>query len=501
MAETGAAVNFEQFEAQCNQTAHLLRSLGLKRGDCVAALFDNGPEILELTAVAERAGLYIVAVSNRLTAAEVQYLVEDSGSRYLFTTGRLGTIVHALPDMLGSVGLFASEGGVAAYRDWKAEAAAFPTTPISDQSMGGLMLYSSGTTGRPKGIRRPLPDGPLTNPTALTPVFTRMFGANAAWTYLSPAPLYHAAPLGWAMEALRTGCTVVVMEKFDARGVLDAIARYSVNIAQFVPTHFVRLLKLTQEERAPYDLSSLRTVFHAAAPCPIPIKEAMLDWWGPIIHEYYSGTEGCGFTLIGPAEWRERQGSVGRALGCVIHICDEIGSPVPVGQDGQVFFSGGPVFEYHNDPEKTAESRHALGWATLGDIGHIDEDGYLYLTDRKSFTIITGGVNVYPQEIENILATHPLVEDVAVIGAPDEEMGERVVAVIQRASSSVSDDDAREALRAFCRSQLSGVKTPRQIDFVDELPRHPTGKLYKRLVRDRYWAKAEPAVDRPLSGP
>ena len=326
---------------------------------------------------------------------------------------------------------------------------------------------------------------------ALSQIGMALYGFTRDMIYLSPAPLYHAAPLGWCMGVLELGGTVVIMEHFDAEQALADIARFHVTHAQWVPTHFVRMLKLPEETRAKYDMSSLKAVYHAAAPCPVPVKEAMIAWWGPIIHEYYAGTEGNGFVVCNSQEWLAHKGTVGHALNCELKICDENGDPVPPRVEGEVFFAGGGQFEYHNDPEKTAKSRNKHGWSTLGDIGWLDEDGFLYLTDRKSFMIISGGVNIYPQEVENLLVTHPKVADVAVIGAPHEEMGEQVVAVVQPANWAEAGDELAAELMHYCRAHISHVKCPRKIDFRQELPRHQTGKLYKRLIRDEYWGKAK----------
>jgi len=355
------------------------------------------------------------------------------------------------------------------------------------------MLYSSGTTGRPKGVKRPgaAVEQPFDAPNGLGMMGQALYGFNADTVYLSPAPLYHAAPLGWSMGVQASGGTVVLMERFDPELALAYIEKYRVTCAQWVPTHFVRMLKLPPETRAKYDVSSLKCVFHAAAPCPIPVKEAMIDWWGPIICEYYAGTEGNGFCAINSEEWLRKKGSVGRSLGAEVKVCDEDGEPLPPRAEGVVYFAGGGEFEYHNAPEKTAESRNKYGWTTLGDVGWLDEDGYLFLTDRKSFMIISGGVNIYPQEIENLLITHPKVADVAVVGAPHEEMGEQVVAVVQPADWSEAGAALAAELSAFARANLSHVKAPRRIDFMAELPRHATGKLYKRLIRDAYWGKAD----------
>jgi len=316
-----------------------------------------------------------------------------------------------------------------------------------------------------------------------------LFGFQNDSVYLSPAPLYHAAPLRWCMSVQRLGGTVIVMEKFDPEQALALIEKYKVDVGQFVPTHFIRMLKLPPEVRAKYDVSSMRSAVHAAAPCPIPVKEQMIEWWGPVIHEYYAGSEGNGFCYIGPEEWLAHKGSVGKAVTAELRICGEDGEALPPRTEGVVYFANGAPLTYHNAPEKIAENTNRHGWTTLGDVGWMDEEGYLYLTDRKSFMIISGGVNIYPQEIENLLVTHPKVADAAVVGAPDEEMGEKVVAVIQPMEWGLASDDLKSELAAFCRANLSHVKSPRVIDFMEELPRHPTGKLYKRLIRDAYWGK------------
>jgi len=352
------------------------------------------------------------------------------------------------------------------------------------------MLYSSGTTGRPKGVKPPLPEATLGEPGRFVSMARGVFGVTDGSRYLSPAPLYHAAPLRFCMAALRLGGTVVVMERFDAEQALAMIERYEITTSQFVPTMFVRMLKLPDDVRERYNVSSLTHTTHAAAPCPVDVKQRMLDWWGPIIHEFYAGTEGAGICYISPTEWLERPGSVGRAIGATIHVVDEQGNELPPGDEGQIYFDSASQFEYHNDPAKTAESRHAKGWRTLGDIGRVDEDGFLFLTDRKAFTINSGGVNIYPQEAENALVMHDAVADVAVFGVPNEEFGEEVKAVVQPAGP-VPTGDAAAALEAeliaHCRSKLAAMKCPRTIEFRSELPREPTGKLMKKRLRDEYW--------------
>lgn len=495
MADSGQVISYRELDEASNRAAHLLRSKGAQIGDTIAIYMENHPLYFPLVWGAQRAGLHYVCMSSRLTKAEAHYIIEDSGAKLLFTSAALADIAIELRDSLAAAGspitLFMADGAAAGFADLDALLDAQPSTPISDERAGVDMLYSSGTTGRPKGVKIPLPEDPAVDgPNVLTQLALYLYQPDVESIYLSPSPLYHAAPLRWSMTMHRLGATVVVMEHFDAEQVLDLIERYHITHAQFVPTHFVKMLKLPDETRVRYDHSSLHTAFHAAAPCPIPVKQAMIDWWGPIISEYYAGSEGIGMTHIRADEWLQHPGSVGKALLGVLHICDEDGNELPMGEEGLVYFDSPTAFHYHNDPEKTAESRLANGWMTLGDVGRVDEEGYLTLTDRKSFMIISGGVNIYPQEIENRLIIHPKVADVAVIGAPDDIMGERVVAVIELADPADNNDAMRAELDAWCRAELSSVKVPRQFDFVDELPRHPTGKLYKRLVRDKYWEKA-----------
>lgn len=491
-ARSGEAINYRTLEARSNQGAHLFRALGLGRGDAVAFLFDNHIRFFELAWAAQRSGLFYVCVSSRLTAPEIDYIVRDSGARALVVSEGVGAVVDALPTLFPDMLRFMIGAPRAGYRDWVAEASAQPDTPIDDQCAGVDMLYSSGTTGRPKGVRVALPeDGAIDAPNVLTELAQRLYGLCADSIYLCPAPLYHAAPLRWSLAVQRLGGTVVLMDHFDPEWALALIERYRINASQWVPTHFVRMLKLPEAVRTRYDLSSMRTAIHAAAPCPIPIKQAMIDWWGPVIDEYYAASESVGLTSIRTPEWLTHKGSVGRAMHGIVHICDEAGNALSPRQEGLVYFEGGGVFVYHNDPARTAEATNRHGWRTIGDIGWLDEEGYLYLTDRKSFMIITGGVNIYPQEIENHLLTHPKVVDAAVIGAPCPDMGERVVAIVQPLDMAQAGEALAAELTAFCHQSLSDLKTPRQIDFMAELPRHPTGKLYKRLLRDLYWGKGD----------
>jgi len=376
----------------------------------------------------------------------------------------------------------------ARYVDFAEAVTAYPGTPIADESLGTAMLYSSGTTGRPKGILRPLPETPPSQPLPLFAFLNKLWQCAEGMRYLSPAPLYHSAPQAAVSLAIRHGGTVVIMEKFDPEAYLALIEKHRITHSQLVPTMFSRMLKLPDEIRGRYDLSSLEVAIHAAAPCPAQVKEDMIRWWGPIIHEYYGATEGLGFTACDSEQWLAHRGTVGKVLFGDLHILDETMQPCPVGTAGTVWFKTGSPFEYFNDPERTKEARSADGtMSTVGDVGYVDADGYLYLTDRATFMIISGGVNIYPQECENLLITHPKVADAAVFGVPNPDLGEEVKAVIQPMSGIVPGRDLEEELIAFCRQSLSRQKVPRSIDFEKELPRLPTGKLYKRLLRDRYW--------------
>jgi len=495
MAGSGTVVSYGQLEERSRRCAQLLRGLGLVVGDTVAICMDNNPRYYELCWAAQRSGLYYTCISNRLTAPEAEYIVRDSGARALFLSvsqrGIAGELAAALGDR---VELFSVDGSINGYRDYESTRERFPAEPVADETAGADMLYSSGTTGRPKGIRVALSGLPIDAPTPLMQIIAGYYGFTADGIYLSPAPLYHAAPLRFSMTMQRCGGTVIVMEKFDPEWALALIEQYRVTHSQWVPTMFVRMLKLPEAARRRHDLSSHRLAIHAAAPCPRQVKHAMVDWWGPIVHEYYAGSEGNGLCAISSEEWLTHEGSVGRPVFGVPHILDSEGRELPPGQEGVIYFSDGVEFVYHNDPAKTAESRSARGWTTLGDIGYLDADGYLYLTDRKANMIISGGVNIYPQETENLLVTHPRVMDVAVFGVPDEEFGEAVKAVVQPMDMAEAGPELEQELIAFCRAHLSHIKCPKSIDFEAELPRHATGKLYKRLLRDRYWSGHESRI-------
>jgi acyl-CoA synthetase (AMP-forming)/AMP-acid ligase II len=489
MAASGEQITFGQLEAAANQGAALFRALGLQRGDHIALLLENHPHFLKLCWAAQRAGIYYTAISWRLQADEVAYIVNNCGARVFITSRARESVATPLLSLASKVQRwYMLDEATAGFESWEDAIADMPATLLEDASEGAQMLYSSGTTGYPKGVKKPLPEHPYGEDDAPN-LFSLLWGMDETSIYLTPAPLYHAAPLTFTMGALRQGISVVVMEHFDAEDALKTIERYQVTHSQWVPTMFVRMLKLDEAARKRYDLSSLKCAIHAAAPCPVPVKEAMIDWWGPVLFEYYAGTEGNGFVQLNSQDWLAHKGSVGRPLNCELHICDDEGHEVPVGESGTVYFGGGGTFEYHDDPEKTRQSTHAKGWTTLGDVGYLDEDGFLYLTDRKHFMIISGGVNIYPQEAENVLITHDSVIDVAVFGVPNADFGEEVKAVVQPRDMSAADPIMAEELLAYCRERLSHVKCPRSIDFREQLPRHPTGKLYKRLLKDEYWAK------------
>ena len=489
MAGTGETVTYKQLDDRSNQGAQLFRSLGLITGDVIAILMDNSPRFFEIAWAAQRSGLYYACISSKLTSGEIDYIMKDCAAKLLVTSAGVGPVIEELPALLPDVRLYMVGDTRAPYESFEAARDRMPATPVADETAGRDMLYSSGTTGRPKGIKPPLTGGPIDEPGGVANLAAGLFGFKSDSVYISPAPLYHAAPLRWCMAVHQLGGTVIVMEKFDPEAMLALIEKYKVDVGQFVPTHFVRMLKLPEEVRTRYDVSSMRSAVHAAAPCPIPVKEQMLAWWGPVIHEYYAGSEGNGFCYVGPHDWLTHKGTVGRAILGEAKIVGEEGEELPPRSEGTVYFAGGAPLTYHNAPDKIAENTNKLGWTTLGDVGWLDEEGFLYLTDRKSFMIISGGVNIYPQELENLLITHPKVADAAVVGAPHEEMGEQVAAVIQPMNWDEAGDALKDELMAFCRANLSHVKSPRILDFMQELPRHPTGKLYKRLIRDAYWGR------------
>jgi long-chain acyl-CoA synthetase len=452
---------------------------------------ENNSRYLEACGAGERSGLYFTCVNSYLTAGELAYILTNSRSRILITSlAKLDCAREAIrecPDI--ELCIVADGEGESDRIVGLAQATAgLPPIPITDESVGTAMLYSSGTTGRPKGILRPLPEQPPSQQLPLFDFLQKLWQYREGMIYLSPAPLYHSAPQAAVNLTLRVGGTVIIMERFDPEQYLALIEKWGITHSQLVPTMFSRLLKLPDEARTRHDLSSLEIAIHAAAPCPGLVKDDMIKWWGPIIHEYYGATEGLGFTACNSEEWLAHRGTVGKVLLGELHILDENMQECPAGTPGTVWFKTASQFEYFGDPERTKEARSPDGsMSTVGDVGYVDADGYLHLTDRATFMIISGGVNIYPQECENLLITHPKIADAAVFGVPNPDLGEEVKAVVQPMPGIEPCQALVEELIAFCGQSLSRQKVPRSIDFEEQLPRLPTGKLYKRLLRDRYW--------------
>ncbi len=496
-ARTGEVLTYAELDARSNRLAQLLWAQGLRPGDHVAVFLENHLRYFEVAWAAFRSGLYLTTVNRYLTGPEAAYIVDDCGARVLVSSRAVHEAAAEIPDHAPGCERFLVVEGPPddasdRFEHYEQAIEAQPAEPLAEEPLGELMLYSSGTTGRPKGISRKLSGKPVSKGLAMGITLKSLFGADADATYLSPAPMYHSAPIGFTTGIQSLGGTVVLMDRFDASAALEAIERYSVTHSQWVPTMFSRMLKLPEEERARFDLSSHRVAIHAAAPCPRKVKAEMFDWWGPILYEYYGGTELNGLTFVGPEAWLAHPGTVGRAVMGKLHICDEEGNELPTGEPGLVYFERESLtFSYHNDPKKTRSAQHPKHptWTALGDVGYVDEEGYLYLTDRASFMIISGGVNIYPQEIENELIMHPKVEDVAVIGVPNAEFGEEVKAVVQPVAGVEADAALADELLAFAGERLAAYKCPRSVDFEAELPRLPTGKLYKRLLKDRYWGE------------
>jgi long-chain acyl-CoA synthetase len=489
MAGTGETVSYGQLERRSAQLAHVLRDAGLQPGDVVALLTENSLRAMEVYWAALRSGLYITAVNYRLKPDEVAYIVNDSGAAALIVSAGQAATATAIQTPAVKLRL-AFGGAVPGFDAYEETIAAAPATPWPDQPHGATMLYSSGTTGRPKGIRPPLPGTQVgESAEGLVELARVAFGFDTGTVYLSPGPIYHAAPLRFCGAVQALGGTVVMTGRFDAEQALRAIQDHRVTHAQFVPTMFVRMLQLPPEVRDRYDLSSLRVAIHAAAPCPVEVKQKMIDWWGPVLVEYYAGTEGNGMTAIDSRTWLAKPGTVGRPILGTVRICADDGTELPAGHTGAVYFERDEVpFTYHNDPDKTRAAQHPAHttWSTLGDIGYLDQDGFLFLTDRRAFMIISGGVNIYPQETENVLALHPAVYDVAVIGVPDPEMGESVAAFVQPAAGAVPGPELEREIIAFVKSRIASFKAPRTVRFVDDLPRTEAGKLIKSELKARY---------------
>jgi len=491
MARSGEVLTYAEYEARANRLSHYFRSRGLKRLDHYSVFLENHPRFIECCAAGERSGLYFTNINCFLTAPELAYILDNSESRLLITSrAKLSVALAAMREAPRIEICLVVDGVSDGERvvNLDEATAGFPATPIADEIIGHSMLYSSGTTGHPKGILRPLPEQPPLQMTPVQAAFWKYWLLRERAVYLIPAPLYHSAP--WAATALtiRGGGTLIVMEKFDEEEVLRLIERHRVTHAQFVPTMFSRMLKLPEATRRRYDLSSLEMVLHGAAPCPAPVKQAMIDWLGPIVHEYYSATEGMGLAMCDSAQWLAHKGTVGKAVYGEPHILDDEMTELPLGRIGKIWFKSPTRINYFHDEAKNAAANSPDGtMSTVGDIGYLDAEGFIYLTDRAAFMIISGGVNIYPQECENLLATHPKVADAAVFGVPNEEMGEEVKAVVQPAPGVAAGPELAAELIGFCREHLAHVKCPRSIDFEADFPRLPTGKLYKQPLRDRYW--------------
>lgn len=502
MAETGQVLTYAELDDRSNQFARWLRAQGLRQGDHIAILMENNLRYMEVCWAALRSGLYFTAINAHLPVEEAAYIVADCAAKVIVSSSAKAEMAGALTSMIETCPhRLMVDGVIPGWEAYEQAIQPFPTQPVEDEALGAAMLYSSGTTGRPKGILRALTgaspaQGGILRRAQLTP-----YDVSADMIYLSPAPLYHAAPNTWVLACHFLGATAVVMEKFDALQALQLIERHKVTHSQWVPTMFVRMLKLPPDERAGFDLSSHRIAIHAAAPCPVDVKRQMIDWWGPILLEYYGGTEGAGTTFIDSRDWLAHPGSVGRASLGILHVCDDEGRELPAGEAGTIYFERDDVsFVYHNDPAKTQAARHPdhATWSALGDVGYVDEEGFLYLTDRKAFMIISGGVNIYPQAVEDALIGHPAVADVAVVGIPHPEMGEAVKAVVETVADVAPSRALAEELMAFARERVAHYAAPRSIDFIAQIPRLPTGKLYKRSLSDEYRQSGRLAAAIPI---
>ena len=498
-AATGATVTYRELDDRSNRLAQLMYERGLRRGDHIAILMENHARYFDVVWAAMRSGLYLTTVNRYLTTDEATYIIDNCEAKVLVASNHLADIAAGLPStQTRCKNWLMVDGAIKGYEDYEAATGKYPARPLADEPSGAFMLYSSGTTGRPKGILRPLPATKVSDDAGpLGGLQKQLWGFDSNTVYLSPAPMYHSAPLGFSTGTQALGGTVVMMPKFDPLLALEAIEKYRVTASQWVPTMFSRMLKVPEEERSGFDLSSHKIAIHAAAPCPKQVKQQMFEWWGPILYEYYGGTEFNGLTHVTPQDWLKHPGTVGKSVFGTLHVCDERGEKAPNGESGLVYFEQPAMpFEYFHDKDKTRSAQHPQhpNWSALGDVGYIDDEGYLFLTDRATFMIISGGVNIYPQEIEDAMVMHPKIADVAVVGVPNEEMGEEVKAVVQLAPGVEPSAAVAAELLAFAREHIAHYKCPRSIDFEAELPRLPTGKLYKRILKDRYWGKHDSRI-------
>lgn len=491
MSDTGESMTYGELARRASVIAGLLRARGFKKGDHIALMLSNSLDFHPICWGAWLAGLYFTPISTHLKAQEVAYIISDSGSRCVFVDPSYLSVMKEAREMSPQVTnwVISGEGQDGFECLLEAEQSADSFESNSQTEVGSDMLYSSGTTGRPKGILPAL--GKLRDDVdPLSGLLAKLYGFSDETVYLSPAPLYHGSPLKFTMAIHRMGGTNVIIRKFDAEHALASIEKYRVTHSQWVPTMMHRMYRLPDDAKSRYDLSSHQVAVHAAAPCPPELKHEIIRWWGPVVHEFYAGSEACGFTAINTEEWLSHPGSVGRAVLGVAHITDESGNELPLGQVGHIYFSDGPQIKYHNDPAKTKSSYLPNGWFTMGDMGYLDDEGFLYLSDRKDFMIISGGVNIYPKEIEDVLSMHPAVRDVAVFGIPHPEFGEEVRGVIEPVEwDPTSQSELAEAMIEYCRDKLSAIKAPRVIEFMAELPRMENGKLYKKQLRAQYLEK------------
>ena len=493
----GQRVTAGELAGRANALVHGLRALGLQRGDCIAIVLPNGAPTIELYLAAMQGGWYLTPINHHLTASEIAYIVGDCDAKVFVGAASFGDVCRAAMDELSfpAANRFAV-GNISGFRPYAELYDGQPTTPPPDRRAGQVMNYTSGTTGKPKGVRRTLPEADPDMVGAMFAMFLAMFGISPGDdnVHLVGSPLYHTAVLMFAGSSLNFGHTVVLMDKWTPEDCLQQIATHGVTTSHMVPTQFHRLLALPEAVRGKYPHATLRHMIHAAAPCPIDVKRRMMDWWGPVIYEYYAASEGGG-RLVTPDEWLKYPGTVGRAWpSAEIRILDDANHDCPPNQPGTVFMAlGAATFEYHKDKAKTDANRRD-GFFTVGDIGYLNDEGYLFLCDRKTDMIISGGVNIYPAEVESVLLTHPMVADAAVFGVPHEDWGEEVKAVVQLAPNVKESAQVTDEILAFCRERVAKYKCPRTIDYVSDMPRDPNGKLYKRKLRDPYWEGRSRAI-------
>ena len=488
IGDTGEVVSYRELDQRSNRGAHLFRALGLCAGDHIGMMVENNRQFLEIAWAAQRAGIVFTPIATHLKRDEIVYILRNCGARLFIGSQPLAEVAEEILCERTPVEHYLMVGGGrTGFISWDDAVEEQPSTPIPDQGNGVPMVYSSGTTGLPKGVFVPPTSDDVNTPTAVTPFLADALGFQEDTVYLNPAPLYHAGPLHYCMMTLYQGGTVVLMQRFSAETSLKLIERYRVTHSQWAPIMFIRLLKLPRALRESYDTTSMRVAVHSAASCPVDVKEAMLDWWGDVLLEYYASSEGVGLTMISAEEWLEHPGSVGKPAVGNVHIVGPDGTEQAPGEVGLVYFSGDHVrFTYFNEPEKTAEAYTETGWATAGDIGYVSEDGYLYLSGRESFTIISGGVNIYPQEVENVMASHEKVADVAVIGVPNAEFGEEVKAIVEPVSWTCANAETADEILDWLRERISPVKMPRSLEFHPSLPRQDNGKLYKQRLLEAY---------------